>query len=768
MSRLIIILICLSCVFTSAKADSSELRASDANIVGHVVDKKTQEHLSYINVVLRGTTIGTSTDQTGHYFLRNLPEGNFVVEVKAIGYKTIQKPVSLKKGKTLELNFEIEEDLVSLEGVVVTANRNETYRRLAPALVHVLDSKLFESTNAACLSQALSFQPGVRVENDCQNCGFNQVRINGLDGHYSQILMDSRPIFTSLTGVYGLEQIPANMIERVEVIRGGGSALFGSSAIGGVVNVITKDPTRNSAELSHTLTSIGNSDFDNNTTMNASLVSASGKAGVYVFGQSRSRSGYDHNGDGFTELPELKNKTVGARAFLKTGTYSKLTFEYHGINEFRRGGNSLNLPAHEADITEQTEHNINGGGVSFDLFSRENTDHFNIYTSLQNTDRKSYYGSNQDPNAYGTTTDLAVVSGAQYAHSWDKLLFMPAEFTGGAEFSYDGMEDISVGYDHYLNQTVRIWSGFVQNEWKTDRWGFLIGARADKHNMIDHVILSPRATLRFNPNKNINFRLNYSTGFRAPQAFDEDLHIAVVNGERQVIRLVDGLKEEKSNSLSVSADMYHTFGHVQTNLLMEGFYTDLRDVFALRKLEELDDKGNAVKERYNGSGAKVMGINLEGRAIFTSSFQLQAGVTLQQSHYKNPEQWSEDESVKAETKMFRTPNTYGYLTATVNPMKDLKASLSGTYTGTMLVQHAAGSGVAQDVAVTTPDFFDLNLKLAYDIAVVDGVNFQLNGGIQNIFDAYQSDFDKGKDRDSGYIYGPSMPRSFFIGGKFSF
>ena len=89
----------------------------------------------------------------------------------------------------------------------------------------------------------------MRVENNCQNCGFQQVRINGLEGPYTQILVDSRPIFSALTGVYGLEQIPANMIERVEIMRGGGSALFGSSAIAGTINIITKEPLRNSARL---------------------------------------------------------------------------------------------------------------------------------------------------------------------------------------------------------------------------------------------------------------------------------------------------------------------------------------------------------------------------------------------------------------------------------------------------------------------------------------------------------------------------------------
>ena len=252
------------------------------------MDKKTGEHLPFINVLLKGTTIGTTTDNSGHYFLKNLPEGKFTLEYKALGYKTVSKEVSQKKGKTLEINVELEEDQIALDGVVVSANRAETSRRLAPTLVNVLDAKVFTTTNAVNLAQGLNFQPGVRVETNCQNCGFQQVRINGLDGPYTQILIDSRPIFSALSGVYGLEQIPANMIERVEVMRGGGSALFGSSAIAGTINIITKEPLRNSGELSHTLTSIGGtSAFDNNTTLNASLLSENGKAGLYLFGQNR-------------------------------------------------------------------------------------------------------------------------------------------------------------------------------------------------------------------------------------------------------------------------------------------------------------------------------------------------------------------------------------------------------------------------------------------------------------------------------------------------
>ena len=771
MKKYIFFLVSLCCALLPAMADQPEhpeLKASDANIIGHVLDKNSEEHLPYITIALKGTTIGTVTDATGHYFLKNLPEGNFVMEVSSVGYITIIRSVTLKKGKTLEENFELEEDAIALDGVVVSANRNETTRRMAPTLVNVVDLKLFESTNSSTLSQGLNFHPGVRVETNCQNCGFQQVRINGLDGPYTQILIDSRPVFSALSGVYGLEQIPASMIERVEVMRGGGSALFGSSAIAGTINIITKEPLRNSGQLSHTITGFsGGNSFDNNTSLNLSLVTDDHRAGVYIFGQNRHRSGYDYDGDGFTELLKLKNQTVGFRSYLKTSTYSKLTFEYHHMNEYRRGGNLLDRPPHEADIAEQLEHSIDGGGLKFDLFSSDYKHKFSVFTSAQNTDRDSYYGTGQDPNAYGKTTDLTFMTGTQYSYSFDKFLFMPSDLTAGLEYNYDHLKDEMIGYNRYTNQKVHIESLFLQNEWKNKRWSFLVGARMDKHNMIDNVVFSPRANVRFNPTEDINIRASYSSGFRAPQAFDEDMHISAVGGEIAMIRRAKDLKEEKSQSLSTSVDFYHRFKNgIQVNFLVEGFYTSLNDVFVLEEIGK-DEQGNIIKERRNGSGAKVMGLTLEGKSVLSSWLSLQAGATLQRSRYNEPEKWSENENVPTEKKMFRTPNTYGYFTATLTPLKHFTASLSGTYTGSMLVQHLAGY-IPMDKAVNTPDFFDMNIKLAYDFHIYKDITLEVNAGVQNIFEAYQSDFDQSPNRDSAYIYGPATPRSYFAGIKISY
>nr|AMJ33062.1 TonB dependent receptor [uncultured bacterium] len=148
---------------------------------------------------------------------------------------------------------------------------------------------------------------------------------------------------------------------------------------------------------------------------------------------------------------------------------------------------------------------------------------------------------------------------------------------------------------------------------------------------------------------------------------------------------------------------------------------------------------------------KVMGLTLEGKSVLTSWLSLQAGATFQRSRYKEAEKWSDDENVPAETRMFRTPDTYGYFTATLTPIKRFTASLSGTYTGSMLVQHLAGY-IPLDKAV--PLYKELKLEV--------------NGGVQNLFNAYQSDFDQGKNRDSSYIYGPASPRSYFAGVKMSF
>lgn len=794
-------------VFSSyVRADINIPDQTDSNIYGHVLDKRTNEHLPYVTVKLQGTTIGITTDGTGHYFLRNLPTGDFTLEVSMIGFKTITKAISIEAGKTIELNFELEESSTSLNEVVVSANRNETTRRTAPSLVSVLDMQTLDVTNSKTLSDGLKFQPGLRVENNCQNCGTTQVRINGMEGSYSQILIDSRPMIGALAGVYGLEQIPANMIERIEVVRGGGSALFGANAIGGTINIITREPIRNSGEFSHTLSSInGTGSLENNTTFNASLVNDTRNAGIMVYGQHRIRDEFDIDGDGFTELPSLKNRSLGFRSFLKTGVYSKLTIEYRNIHEFRRGGDRLDLQPFESYITEQVEHYINSGSLSFDKYSTDQKSKLNLYAAASHTHRGSYYGAG-DPfsknvpaieqgmsqneidnineiiennqtriNSFGTTSELTYQIGGHYIRSFSNLWFMPADLTVGGEYLGSELDDISGYRTESISQETNTLSGFLQNEWKTDMWSFLVGGRLDKHNLVDNAIFSPRINMRYNPTENINFRLTYSAGFRAPQIFDENLHVDIAGGEQIIRTLSKDLKEERSNSISGSVDLYHQIDNNRLlNLLIEGFYTKLNNPFTEVR------RGNEIIVENAGFGAMVYGLNLEGRAVLNNKLDLQAGATIQRSLYEEERKWWEPQSPEEEAidrvaptkRMMRTPNSYAYFVATFTPTDQLSASLSGNYTGSMLVPHDAGFGVEGvdrfspvNITKESPAFFELNTKIAYTVDIYNDTKLELNTGIQNIFNSFQKDFDTGAGRANNYIYGPGMPRTFFIGTK---
>jgi outer membrane receptor for ferrienterochelin and colicins len=482
-----------------------------------------------------------------------------------------------------------------------------------------------------------------------------------------------------------------------------------------------------------------------------------------MFGSMRNRDHYDANGDGFSEIGLLENSTFGFRSFFKATNYSKIIVEYHNLNEFRRGGNKFDLQPHETDITEQLKHTINAGGLTYNLLSKNYKSKLSLYTSAQQTERQSYYGAQQDVNAYGHTDDLAFVAGSQFDYNIAQFLFAPSTITTGLEYQLNNLHDKMPGYNRDLKQDVGIIGYYLQNEWKTGKIKFLIGARADKHNLIDKVIISPRANVLYKITNDFSARLTYSKGFRAPQAFDEDLHIMAVGGEVMLIQLADDLKTETSSTYGGSFDYYFDVFGLQTNFLIEGFYTKLSDVFVVEEIGT-DTQGNLLFERRNGSGAEVYGLNAELRTVFSKYLQLQMGFTSQKSKYLEAEQWADDETIEPTKYLLRTPDNYGYFTLNYNPIKSSTVSLSGVYTGKMYVPHIAGY-VENDRMEQSPDFMELNFKLAQNFKIGTTMQLQLNGGVQNILNSYQTDFDEGTFRDAGYIYGPSRPRTFFIGIK---
>lgn len=664
-------------------------------------------------------------------------------------------------------------DTIRLRQVVITATQHATTRSQAPTTVGVIDGGQMDAVSAVNLGQALNFSTGLRVENTCQNCGANELRINGLGQAYSQILIDSRPVNNALAGVYLLDQLPTALIDRIEVLRGGGSALYGSNAIAGVVNVITHEPLGNGASVGNTTSLIGGRVWDISNSVNASVVAKDRHAGLAVFGHNRSRQPYDHNGDGFSEVGKLKARMVGFRGYLRTGDYGKLNLQYHNIHDFRRGGDRFDLPSPMAHISEGGEHDIHNVSLKWDWLPASGLRHASLFASLQHVDRQSYYGERDDDDpigtAYGYTQDLTFNYGTLYSRHFDTLLFMPAEFTAGIEHTLDRMHDHTIGSSDTLRQHIGILSAYLQNEWKNSRWSILMGARMDKHTLVEAPVVSPRLNLRYAPTDHLAFRTGYSSGFRTPQVYDEDLHVGAVNGELFLLTNAPDLRMERSHSVNLSVNYCFHIGSLEADLLVEGFYTRINDAFVNELVFEDTASGYLHYERRNADGAEVAGLNAELTLSPIETMRLQLGGTWQSSRYTG--QGKEWEEGQYEQRMERTPDLYAYLMGTYSPMKNLQLIATGTFTGPMLVYHHVNeegdkhAGEGHVHKVITPSFFDLSLKAAYSIPLGDRARLELNVGVQNLLNSYQRDLDSGPERDASYIYGPALPRTLIFGVK---
>lgn len=734
-------------------------------ISGIVVDKQTDLPIIAAEVVISGTGGYAISQEDGSFLIDNLPVGPHILEVHMLGYKKYSMEIEISHKDPADLRVLLHSEVFRAEKVVVTATRTIKYQRDVPIIVNITDQNTFQATNSLVLCDAMSFQTGLRVENNCQNCGFTQVRINGMEGAYAQILIDSKPVFSALSGVYGLEHIPENMVERVEVIKGGGSALFGANAVAGTVNIITREPSMDAFTINANSALINGEAGDNTISLNASLANNTRDYGLYTYGFYRSRDPLDMNNDGFTEIPRISNLNLGLSGYYRMSDNGKLKMKMNFIDEDRRGGSDLHLQPHEAEITESIQHRIFGGEISYDHYlDNQGLDKFNLYITGQQIYRDSYYGAGKDPNAYGQTDNTVASIGSQYSKLTSGLFgYGNTELVFGVEYNYDYIYDIQPAYNRLLQQNASILGIFGQSDWKmTSDFTMLLGLRLDKHNLVDDMQVNPRINLLYSINDQWQLRGTFGTGFRGPQAFDEDLHISNVGNQQQTfVLLSDDLQPEYSQSYSASIDFTESETEYLYGFTLDGFYTDLANAFVLEEVG-LDNNSNIILKKRNSSGAVVAGTNLEGRFV-NEFWNFQIGITYQKSIYKDPVEWTEG---LYSNKIFRTPDLYGYFILSRYFSKSFNLSFSGVLTGPMNVPHYSGY-IDEDRLEYTNSFFELNIKTAYIFSLGSGDqnNLVLAVGIQNLFNSYQSDFDKGPNRDSGYMYGPMRPRTFFVSLK---
>ena len=696
------------------------------------------------------------TDENGRFCLSNLTPGWRVIVVASLsGFRSETRQVDMPApGTVASLDVPLQPAGFS-DDVVVTATRTSRRLQDVPVRTEVVDKTLMHAIAARTLADAVEYTTGVRVESNCQNCNFSQIRLLGLDGPYTQILMDGQPVVSSLAQVYGIEQIPSRMIERIEIVKGGGSALYGSGSVGGVVNIISREPSRPTGGFETRVdVTEGHANYSHSGSID--WASSDRRTNATGFVQIDDVDPIDLSGDGFTEISYRKLRAGGGRAsrYLLDGR-AKLTGELTMLGEERRGGDQLHLPPDRAEIAEWIDTRRVGASTTWFHGVSASMD-YRVTLAVADTHRDSYYGTGQDPNAFGVTDSRLFLADSQVNQYLGRHTL-----TWGAQATWEDLQDEQPAYDRFTDDVYRNVGLFAQDAWAFARgWELVYGLRADKHSAVDRVVASPRVAVMISPAESANIRASIARGFRAPQAFDEDLHLSSVGGDVRLIRLDPGLREERSTNYMLGGEWRPQAGIGQALFELNGFYTGLSDLFLAH--EHDDPVTDAIEFlKINHGDARVYGVEANAGWGIGDAFVLQGGVVFQRARY------GEAEPDFGSRNFFRTPNRYANLTMSWVTGRLGTIFVGLRYAGSMTAPHYAGF-IDRDRVETTPSFVTLDASAAYPVYVRSTRRLTVTLAGRNLTNAYQRDLDQGPFRDSDYVYGPRFPRSVSLGLRAEF
>ncbi|MFQ3224406.1 MAG: outer membrane receptor for ferrienterochelin and colicins [Lentimonas sp.] len=700
--------------------------------------------------------------------------------------------------------------------VVTTGTRTERLLTEVPIKTEVLDKGAFEMGSLFELGQAIELLNGARTEANCQNCGTAEIQLLGLPGNYNQILVDGLPLFTGVASVYGIDQVPTLFIERIEIVKGGGSALYGPGAVAGVINLIPEEPFEN-----HTHVDFGFRSIDGEpayqTQFATYFVSEDKSFKASLYGLYGDQNEYDANGDGFSEIVERENKTIGTYLWWTPFDETRLRFNYQYIGEERRGGDRLGVPEEYAQTAESLDTDYHWATLRWD---QELTSELSmgLSASMVQLDRDSYYGGTGveliepgdplvDTNAKtydGAAPDDSAAPGtaAAKAHA---LFGSPTDGTGGgsfnsfgeteatsyffdAQFNYDLGELANSGIHHLVfgfqyeeetlsddqldvdgdflatlhDDTFDNFGVFFQDEWQlTEKFEIVPGLRADKANTLDDWVFSPRIAARYTATSELTIRANFSSGFLAPRIFDEDIHIENIGGVPRDIVNADDLQEERSYTSAFGMDYTpNSFGGDLTTSI-QFYYTILEDSYALDQSSIREEDGREKIDRINSDGSTIFGIEWDAAYRFNPKWSLDVGLAYSRARYDtvDPDRGTD--------KYNKTPDWTGLTQLNYRNEELFNAFFAMKWTGEMDVDRL-DSVVPDAKPVETSDHFfvvDVGISKKFKFEHID---LTLRAGISNLLDDYQDDIERGAERDPGYVYGPRYPRSYTLGAKIDF
>jgi outer membrane receptor for ferrienterochelin and colicins len=726
----------------------------------------------FVNVVLKGTTTGTTTDAGGHYVLQNVPPGKHTVLMSGLGYETAAYPVEVKEGQPVYLSAGLRETAAALEEVVVTGTLKEVSRLESPVPVEVYTPQYFRKNPTPVLFEALQIVNGVRPQLNCNICNTGDIHINGLEGPYTMVLIDGMPIVSGLSTVYGLNGIPNSLVERIEIVKGPASTLYGSEAVGGLINVITKNPSKApfvSADVFGTSWGEMNADLGLKTKVGRAV----SLLGVNYFNYSNP---VDRNGDGFTDVTLQNRITLFNKWSLnrKEGRVASLAGRY--VYEDRWGGQMQWGPEYRGG------EEIYGESIYTDRYELIGT--YQLPVAGEKLLLSGSFNRHRQNSVYGNVPYLADQRIAFGQLTWDKKLNKRHDLLAGTALRYTYYDDNTpatrVGDDSTgTNQPDQFYlpGVFVQDEITLGKQTrLLLGARYDYHSRHGN-IFTPRINLKWSPNHNNTLRLSGGNGFRVVNLFTED-HAAATGARQVVIR--ENLRPERSWNANLNYQKLINIGNTLLSLDGTAFYT----YFTNKIVADYQTNANQIIYENLAGHAVSRGFTFNADAVFTFPLKVNAGFTLMDVYQAAQDpagEWQKNRQLLTEkfSGAFAVSYTFEKLRLTVD--------YTGNVYGPMLLPVL---GELDNRAPVSPTYSLQNIQLTKSfsngIEVYGGVKNLLNftppaNSIARPFDPFDKNVTFGTDGtviptaenpqaltfDPTYVYAPNQGIRMFLGVRYS-
>ncbi len=742
------------------------LSGQSAVIEGYIFSGEGPMELASIAIPILGK--GTSSDDRGYFRLTEIQEGVHEIIVSFLGYKSVIRKIKVKENEVLEWNVELTPSHDLLDEIVVTGTMKPTYVSQSPVKVEVITARQLDTylpPAGSSIVENVQLVNGIQEVISCGVCYTNSISINGLEGAYTAVLMDGSPIYGNLASVYGLNGIPNMIIDRFEVIKGPSSTLYGSEAVAGVINIITKDPADQSA-VSIDLMGTTHRESFGNIAFAPKIGASSGFIGLnYAYVNDFDDFNNDQFGDAILlDRYSLFTKwNIHRRSGKKFSLAGKYYYEdrRNGVEEYLLNRNYRQLRGSESVYGESIYTNR---AELFGTYEFNTSANIKVDFSLSHHDQDSYYGSDsyQANQKIGFANLLWNINGGKH----DLLL--------GLTTRYNAYDDNSIATEVLRNgQIVNspnnqfIPGLFIQDEFTIDDGiTVLSGIRMD-HYPSHGVILAPRLSTKYKPSEWTTLRMNFGTGFRIVNLFTED-H-AFVTGQREVV-IREELNPERSVNTSINVNhVYSGLGGTGT-IDVEAYFTH----FSNKIVPQYDQPGKIIYQNSEGY-ARTRGLGIS----VNQNFAFPLGINLDFNLQSAREFQESTAGLKEGRNIEFAPRWSGIVSANYHiKSQDLTLAYTARVTGSMALPEVydldeTGNPLPFSRPLKSDPFSLHNLQINKDF----NDQFSLYLGIQNLTNFRQdtspligyndpsaaSGFSQ--YFDTSYAYAPNHGRELYVGIK---